>query len=202
VGLERNYFLYILIGTVMWNFFAMATSGGLASIVDNPNIVKNTAFPKGILVYSAIGTFIIQHFFELLTIFLFIGILGVGFSIHILFLPFIIGVEILLITGISLFLSCLCVYAFDLRHIWEVVTRMAFFVVPIFYTASEISPKFRWVVAINPMSQIMMFSRDVLLYHQAPSLSNLIIVFVFSLFLLIAGYKIFKHYEYSIAEKV
>lgn len=201
-GPESNYFLYILIGTVIWNFFTAATSEGLASILERPGLVKNTTFPKEILVFSSIGTFLIQHIFELLTVSFFMVVLGVRFSMQIILLPFIIGIEVLLITGVSLILSCLYVYAFDLRHIWRVITRMAFFVTPVFYKTSEISPQFRWLVSINPMSQIMIFSRDVLLYHRIPSFLNLILVFIFCALVLIAGYKVFKHYEYKIVEKV
>lgn len=202
VGSETNYFLYILIGTVTWNFFVMTTSAGLGSLSGKASIVRNVAFPKEILVISSIGVFIIQHFFELLVVFLFIAAFGVGFSMHVILLPVIIGIELLLIVGISLFLSCACIFAFDLRHIWRYILRVVFFAVPAFYSVSEISPQFRWIVTINPISQIMTFSRDVLLYHRTPPLLNLAIVFIFSLFLIMAGYKFFKHYEFRVAEKV
>lgn len=199
---NKDYFLYVLVGTVTWNFFVMATSAGLASIIHNAEMARNVAFPKEILVYSEVGVFIIQHFFELLAVFVFISLFGVGFSAHILLLPIIIAIEILLITGIALFLSFASVYVRDLDHIWNVLTRMGFFVVPIFYTASSISPAFKWAVAINPMSQIMTFLRKVLLYHDAVSAVNLILVFIFSLAVLTLGYASFKHYEYKIVEKV
>jgi ABC-type polysaccharide/polyol phosphate export permease len=79
---------------------------------------------------------------------------------------------------------------------------MAFFVVPIFYAIKEISPRFRWIVAINPMSQIIIFSRDILLYHKSPPPINLIGVFVFSFLVLTGGYVFFKQFEFKIAERV
>lgn len=200
--IKQDYFLYILIGTIVWNFFVMSTSVGLNSLTGKPDIIKNVIFPKEILIYTDIGVFMIQHLFELSVIFLFMLLFKIGFSIHILLLPCIIGIEILLIIGLSLFLSCLCVYATDTAHIWNVITRMAFFLVPVFYNPFGISPPFRWLVLINPMSQIIIFSRDVLIYHRMPSLLALIYTSAFSIFIFIAGYKFFKHYEYKIAERV
>jgi len=201
-GLSSNYFLYILIGTVTWNFFVMATSSGLTSIVNSPDMVRNVSFPREILVLSSVGTFIIQHIFELLAVFILIAVSGLGFSKYAMLLPVILIAEILFITGLSLFLSCICVYAQDMRHIWNVLTRMGFFVVPIFYSVSDISLRFRMAVALNPMSQIIIFLRDILLYHRLPSILSLSLVFAFSLLMLIVGYKFFKYYEHKIAEKV
>ncbi|MDD5155985.1 MAG: ABC transporter permease [Candidatus Omnitrophica bacterium] len=201
-GSRSNYFLYILIGTVAWNFFVMATTAGLTSIINAPDMVRNVVFPKEILTFSAIGTFIIQHVFELAVIFLLLAVSGTGFSIHLILLPVILAIQILLIAGLSLFLACICVYALDMLHIWNVLTRMGFFMVPVFYSISNISLKFRGVVTINPMSQIIIFLRDILLYHRMPSLPNMVLVFIFSLFMSIAGYKFFRHYEHKIAEKV
>lgn len=202
VGSESHYFLYILIGTVTWNFFVMATIAGLTSIVNSPDMVRNVAFPREILTLSAVGAFIVQHAFELLAVFVLIAVSGVGFSAHLVILPVILAAEILFIIGISLFLSCLCVYALDMRHIWNVLTRMGFFVVPVFYSISDISLTFRGVVAVNPMSQIIIFLRDILLYHRMPVLLNLTLVLIFSLLTSIAGYKFFKYYEYRMAERV
>jgi len=201
-GSPENYFLYILIGTVTWNFFVMATSAGLVAIVNSPDMVKNVAFPKEILTLSAVGIFIIQHIFELAVVFILLAILRIGFSVQLIFLPVILVIQILLVAGLSLFLSSMCVFAFDMRHIWNVLTRMGFFVVPIFYSISSISPRFKWVIAMNPMSQIIIFLRDVLLYHRTPSLLNMALVFIFSLFVLISGYKFFKYYEDRMTEVV
>lgn len=202
VGSERHYFLYILIGTVTWNFFVMATSAGLTSIVYFPDMVRNIAFPREILPLSAVGTFTIQHIFELLAVFLLIAISGIGFSIYIFLLPVILVAEILLIIGLSLFLSCICVYTLDMLHVWNVLTRMGFFVVPVFYSISNISLRFRGIVTINPMSQIIISLRDILLYKRMPSLLNLSLVFIFGLFISVIGYKFFKYHEFKIAEKV
>ncbi len=199
---DRGYFLYILIGTVSWNFFVVSTQQGLAVLLRRANMVRNVVFPKEILVFSQIGTYIIQHIFEILVVFLFIIIGKIGFSLHLLLLPVIILMVSCIIAGLSLMLSCVCVYARDLEYIWSVFARMGFFLVPVFYKVSSLSPQFRWVVVINPMTQIINFYRDILLYHRFPNLFAFILMLLFSFIFLISGYKFFKLYEPKIVERV
>jgi len=202
LGKERTYFLYILIGTVSWNFFSISVQAGLSVLLSRADMVRNVFFPKEILIFSQIGVYVIQHLFEILVVFIFIILAKVGFSLHILLLPFIILIEGIIIAGLSLILSCICIYARDMEYIWSVFARMGFFLVPIFYKTSSLSPQFRWIVLLNPMTQIINFYRDVLLYHRFPNLISFTLVFLFSIALLISGYKIFKGFEPRIVERV
>ncbi|MFC1576917.1 ABC transporter permease [Candidatus Omnitrophota bacterium] len=199
---ERTYFLYILIGMISWNFFSISVQIGLAALLKRPGMVKNVIFPKEILVFSSICLFVIQHIFEIAVVFLFLAFARVGFSAHLLLLPVVILLEGFIIAGIALFLSCVCIYARDIVHIWTVFVRMGFFLVPVFYKTSALSPRFRWIVAINPMTQIMNFYRDILLYHRLPDTGAFLLVLLFSSVLLILGYRFFKVYEFRIAERV
>ena len=172
---DRTYFLYILIGSVAWNFFSISIEVGINSIIGRANMVRNVVFPKSILVLSQIGTNIIQHAFEIVVLLIFIFIFKIGISVLIIILPIIIALECLLIAGVSLFLSCLCTFARDMEHIWAVISKMGFFLVPIFYKTESLSPQFRWIVALNPMTQYINFYRDIFLYHQFPSMISVIL---------------------------
>lgn len=165
-------------------------------------MVRNVVFPKAILVFSQVGTHVIQHAFELLVVIIFIFIFGIGISPLIILFPIIIIVECLLITGVALFLACLSTFARDIEHIWSVINRMAFFLVPIFYKTESLSPQFRLIVVINPVTQIIIFYRDIFLYHKIPSLVALTLTALFSMLICFGGYKFFKHFEFKIVEKV
>ena len=197
-----GYFVYILTGVVFWNFFSNAVQFSLQSLTGNTSMVRNVIFPKEILVFSRIGVFIIQFAFEVFALFLIIAITGFGFSLFAIFLPAVILIEILLIAGLSLFLSCLSVYAKDVSHIWNAVSRIIFFAVPVFYRISSLSRGFARIVYLNPVSQVIIFAREILLYHRLPSMLNLALMFIFSLFVFWGGYRFFKYFEHSMVEKV
>jgi len=199
---ESSYFLYILIGTVSWNFFAISVQAGLSVLSNRANMVRNVVFSKEILIFSQIGVYVIQHTFEIAVVLIFAIFTGIGFSLHLLIFPLVIMIESLLIASLSLFLSCISVYARDMEYIWSVIARMGFFLVPIFYEVSSLSPQFRWIVLLNPMTYIINFYRDILLYHKFPNLFAIFLVSIFSAVFLIGGYGFFKYYEPRIVERV
>ena len=196
----NNYYEYILIGIITWNFFVKASVAGLNSLISCPEVLKNSIFPKEIIVFSSIGALTIQYLFELLAAFIVIIIAGIGFSVHIIFLPLAILTEVLLIAGISLFLSCIAVYIRDSTHVWNALLMAGFFAVPIFYDINTISPELRYLVIINPITQIIAFLRDILLYHRMPSLLNMLYVLSLDLILVGCGYLFFRYNRYKIAE--
>ncbi len=196
-----NYFLYILIGSVAWNYFATSIQSSLGVLVRKAYMMRNVIFPKEILVFSQIGVFLIQHILELTVVFLFIVLHKIGFSIHIIGLPFIILIEGILIIGITMILACVCVYAHDAEHIWAVFARMGLFMVPIFYYTDSLSPQFRWIVIYNPLTQIISFYRDILLYHRWPPLIPLALTTLLALLIFAGAYKFFKFMEPHMVER-
>ena len=199
---DFNYFLYILIGIISWNFFCGAIQANHNVLLARADMLKNVIFPKEILIFSQSGVFICQHILEILAVSVFLIFGKVGFSIHLIFLPLIILIEFLLILGASLILSCVCVYARDMVYIWSIYARMGFFLVPIFYEISSLGSNFKLIVVLNPMTHIIGFYRDILLYHKTPNLFMLLGLIVLSCMFIVAGYKFFKLFEAKVAEKV
>ena len=199
---KGNYFLYILIGTVTWNFFGITVQRGQQVLLERVYLVRNFVFPKELLVFSEIGVYCIQHLCELCIVFGFAAFNQIGFSVHIVMVPFILGVEVIIIAGAALVLSCLSVYARDIQHIWSVFVRMGFFLTPIFYEPSSVSDTFRWVVALNPMTYVIGFLRDAILYHRFPAMGAFFAVVSFSLIFVCAAYRFFKFFEPRVVERI
>ena len=198
---DPDYFLYILIGSVAWNYFATTIQGSLGVLVRKAYMMRNVVFPKEILVFSQVGVFVIHHILELSVVFLFITFHHAGFSHHLLVLPAVILIEGILILGITLFITCLCIYARDIDHIWAVLTRMGIFLVPIFYKVETLSPQFRWLVAYNPLTQIIEIYRDILLYQRWPDWNIFFATGGFAILVFWAGYRFFKFMEPRMVER-
>jgi len=200
---ENNYFfLYILIGTICWNYLSATAQSSITVLLWRDQMVKSLIFPNETLIIAQVGVFFIQHLFELLIIILFAMILKIGFSWHILLLPIAIILESAIILGLSLILAVIGVYARDMEYIWGALTRIGFFLVPIFYKIKDLSSKLQLVVKINPVTQIIILYRDILLDHQLPNLFGFGSLVIFSILILIAGYVLFRKYEKKMAERV
>jgi len=197
-----DYFLYILTGTVIWNFFIMSTQGATKSLVYRANMVRNFGFPKEVIVFATVGTFIMQFLFEIVVVMVFIIAFTGTVTPYALFFPLVFVIELLIVLALSLFLSSICVFARDLDHIWNLLTRMGFFIVPIFYTLDDVSGPINTLVRYNPLSQIIIMSRQVLMEGAAPDPLVFSSVLIAGLGLLAAGYSFFKRIEHRIVERI
>lgn len=201
-GIE-HYEIYLLIGILHWEFFSKSTSESLKSLISKRQILLNAYLPKTALILSSILVVFISFLFELIILGGFLIVSGVGFSEKILFFPFVVLIELLLIIAVSLVLSCLNVYFRDITHFWNVLLRIGFFLTPIFYPIPKlISEEKRWIYLLNPMTQIIIFARDILLFKREPSFMRMFFFFSFVLVILIASCLIFKKLKYDILEKM
>jgi ABC-type polysaccharide/polyol phosphate export permease len=67
--------------------------------------------------------------------------------------------------GASLFLCALVVFFSDLNYIWGVFCRLLFFLTPVFFSADIAGDgAARWLLELNPLTQLIGVARQVLLY--------------------------------------
>jgi lipopolysaccharide transport system permease protein len=80
---------------------------------------------------------------------------GFGFSVNLLFFPFLIVITSLLAVGIGMLMSALNVKYRDVRYVLPFLTQLWMFATPIIYPLSLVPEKWRWVLAINPLTGII-----------------------------------------------
>ena len=95
------------------------------------------------------------------------------------------------------------VFVQDVERIWSILMRIGFFLVPIFYSVDTIDRVWaRVLLQINPLTQIMTFSRDVLIDGAFPSPLWLAYTVAFGAGLFALALRMFKWAEASFAERV
>jgi len=199
----EHYEIYLLIGIIQWNFFSLATQQGLKSIISKREIIHNVPLPRTAVVVGSVMTIFISFLFELIILFAFLLFSGVGFSFKLFLFPLVVLSQLLLIISISLILSCLNVYFRDMVYIWDIFLRIGFFVTPIFYLVPMFisKPKMAFYL-LNPMTQLLYFSRDIILFKRIPPLANMGLLFLFVLLLFLLSCRIFQRLQDSIVERV
>ena len=75
--------------------------------------------------------------------------------------------------------------------------RSLFWLVPIFYSESDVPSKFVWIYHYNPVAALVMAMRYVLLKGSAPPLSLLLKLSAMSLLVLAIGIVAFRRMERS-----
>jgi len=109
----------LLIGLVLYNFLSLSLGSATACITDNSSIIKKIIFPRAIIPVSIVLSQVIHFCIQLLVVVLFMIILRVPFCPTALWMPLILAIEIVFVTGATLITSSLNVFFRDIRYLVE-----------------------------------------------------------------------------------
>lgn len=173
-----NYPLYLLLGIIIFQFFTEGTVNGLNSLLNKSGIILKVNFPKQIAVVGSTLIAIINFFINLCVFAVFTIIFGTNATFwSILYFLFIIALLYLLILTFSYFLSILYVRFRDLTHIWELSLQILFYATPIIYPMDFLKGMIYNIVAINPLTRVILSAREALIYGNVQFVkSNLILL--------------------------
>jgi ABC-type polysaccharide/polyol phosphate export permease len=196
----ENFYLFVLTGLVPYNFFSLAWSTATTSIIDNASLVKKVRCPREVLPVSTVLANSIHFLIQLGLVLGLVLVAGYGVNRHWIWLPVVLGLEIVFVCGLSLVSAGLDVRFRDVRYIVESSSMILFWLVPIFYSFASISPQYRIIYQFNPIAAVVLACRQVLLEAQAPAdtlLSKLAMVSAGTLF---AGLWVFRRLQRSFAD--
>lgn len=197
----KNYLLYLISGTFMWQFFANVVMMNGGVLMGNASLLKKTSFDRGLLIW---GTLFTESIHFLLTIPVLIAVMlfyGVWPDFVTLFPNVVVSLFLLslLAIGVSYVYAAINLYFRDLERIMNVVMMLWMFVSPVFIPITAIPEQYKWVLYYNPMAGIMGIWRDIFYepgFHPETFLSLALIC----LAVFVIGRYIFKRLEPRFAE--
>jgi len=196
----ENFPIFLLVGLISWNFFALTLPSATSSIVDNSVLIKKVVFAREILPISIVFANLIHFFINLGLLFLFILIYHIQLGIAVFFFPVILAIQLIFMFGASLFCAGLNVYYRDMRYIVESLIFVLFWLTPIFYPLSFVPKKFLPVYLLNPMAGLITSYRAVFLEGRLPDPIVLGSSAIVSCIILVVGIMAFRRYEKSFAD--
>jgi ABC-2 type transport system permease protein len=171
---DPSFPVELLVGIVLWTFFADATSSAVGAIVANGQIIRKAYFPRWIVVVastlSATMTLAVNLALVLL-IGLPLGWFHVG--LQTLLVPLLFIELYILVVGIGLLMSALFVFYRDLGHVWEITLQLLFYASAILFPLTLITKSFPFAV-MNPIAQIMEDMRRALITSAIPWSSSIL----------------------------
>lgn len=156
-----HYPVYLLTGTVLWNFFTECTGQGIQAIVNRGDLLRKISFPKYIVVVSATATALINLAINLCVIVIFALINGVTPSLSWLLVPLSIIELYAFALGISFLLGAINVKYRDVTSIWDVITQALFYAIPVIYPLSLVISSGSFgtlaaqIILLNPIAQVI-----------------------------------------------
>jgi ABC-2 type transport system permease protein len=152
----ENFPVELLLGIVVWTFFADSTISSVSAIVGNGHMIRKAYFPRWIPVVASTLSATMTLAVNMALMFA-VGIpLGwFHLGLHTFLLPLLFVELYLLVVGIGLLLSALFVFYRDLGHVWEITLQLLFYGSAIVFPFTLIPQRFRMLIAFNPTAQII-----------------------------------------------
>jgi lipopolysaccharide transport system permease protein len=156
------YFLFFLCGIVTWTIFERSLFYITRSVERNRRLVTRVYFPRLILPVSAVAPGLV--YLAVLIIILAItvvvfhqrdGLWYVTMSPRLLVSVGAVVASLAFAIAVGLWTSVLQARYRDIRYALRYVTPVWFLLTPVVYELSDISPRYSWLVALNPMAAIV-----------------------------------------------
>jgi ABC-type polysaccharide/polyol phosphate export permease len=167
-----------------WAFFVSSIRFASASLISNTNLVTKIYFPKVIFPISAVFSQMVDLGLSAMALVVVLIALNVGLSWNLLWVPCLLVILVLLVSGLGILLSAANLFFRDVKYIVEVVLTFAIFFTPVLYDVSMFGPRGRFLL-LNPVAPILEGLNQCIVLHRSPSLawvaySGLVSIFVFA----------------------
>lgn len=178
VGDDIPHFpIYLLLGIVLWNYFAEVTGGSVNAIVSKSDILRKINFPRYVIVLAGSVSALINLALSFVIVIVFMLVDNVDIRPAIFLLPLLIVELFIFALAVAFFLSAAFVRFRDLNHIWDVVMQAAFYITPILYPismvikqAGEMPAK---ILMLNPAAQIIQDAREIMVTPETQTISEI-----------------------------
>jgi len=197
-----EFALILFAGLIVFNVFSEVISRSPSLITSNVNYVKKVVFPLEILPIVALGSALFHALISL--IILVLGVyLALGVINWTIFLfPLVIFPLLLVILGMSWFLSSLGVFVRDVGQIVSVIIPALMFLTPIFYPITSIPKELQFLYYFNPIGYVVEDTRRVLVWGELPHWDWVSYGIVIGVIVAILGYKWFKKTRKGFADVI
>jgi lipopolysaccharide transport system permease protein len=159
----------IFTGMIVHGLLAECLTKGPTLVTSNPEFVKKSVFPVGVLAWVALGSAAFQAVVCLLVLAVFLAASSIGLHLTAIYIPLVLAPLALFALGSLWVLAALGAYIRDIGQISTFLASLLLFTSPVFFPLNSLPEAFRAAVAANPLTFFIEESRKVLLWGQAPS---------------------------------
>lgn len=155
------YPLFVFSGLLFWNYFSASLLSASTSLQDNESILKKIYFPRLFLPLSPTLTPMVDFFLA------FLILVGMMFYYHyaptwygILLIPVLLFMAFLTAAGLGTLFSAINVRYRDVKYALPFMVQSLLFLTPVIYPTTLVSPKYQWLLALNPLTGIIETARS------------------------------------------
>jgi len=196
------YPVFVYAGLLVWTFVSNTVTTSGNSLVTNANLLSKIYFPRVFIPGAAVGAGLVDLAIAFVIL---VGLMiyyQVAVSWSLLMVPLLIAMTTLLAVAVGTWLSALNVKYRDVRFALPFLIQIWMFVSPIIYPPSFVPERWRWVLALNPLTGIIDAFRISLFGHKAFDWATLAVSAVVILLMLTYSIYVFWKMEETFADIV
>ncbi len=196
--------LFMFCGILPWTWFSSSLLESSNTLIAGGNLIKKVLFPAEVLPIVTVLANMVHFFLGLPILAAFVIYYQRPVDpVELLWFPVIVLVQLVLTTGLAMFLSALTVHFRDLKDLLGNILTLWFFATPIIYSIEMAPPDMRWWLNLNPMTHLMRSYQEVLFFEGPLGHQKwLAALGVASVVVFLAGYFVFDRLRDSFAEEV
>lgn len=154
-----NFAAYLIIGTVMFNFFSETCNMALGSIVGNASLITKVYMPKYIYPLTRVMSSMVNLGISLIPMLMVCVFTKVQFQKSAMLAIYFLVCLTIFSLGLGLLLSASMVFFRDAQFLWGVLTMIWMYATPIFYPETILPEEFKFILQINPIYHFLKNTR-------------------------------------------
>ena len=204
------YAVSLLIGIVLFTFFADATTQGMVSIVHRESLLRRMRFPRIMIPTAATLTAGLTFVVNLVVVSAFVAWKQIVPQLDwLLLVPLLLELYVFIL-GTALVLATLFVSLRDMGQVWELTSQLLFYFSPIVYPVTLLPLWAQKLEFLNPFTQILQDVRSLIFYEDLPTnsvtapdvlVAGRLIPITIAFLVFALGVALFKRYEPWFAER-
>jgi lipopolysaccharide transport system permease protein len=162
------YALFALAGLVPWQYFSGSLSRVGTSLVSSAHLITKVYFPRLIIPLSGVTATLVDFGIGCGVLAILMIAYRVPLTWNILWLPVFLLLAMITALGFGLWLSALNVRYRDINYLIPFLLQIWMYITPVVYGSTLIPERFRYLLAINPMTGVVEGFRWALLSGSTP----------------------------------
>lgn len=191
----------LAVKAVPWAFFVSAIRFATASLTSNINLVTKINCPRIAFPVSAVLSSLFDMVVATVPLIAILLWLGVRPGPSLLWVPVLIVLLVLLVTGLGVALAAANLFFRDVKYIVEVLLTFAIFFTPVIYDVEMFGEWGFWLM-LNPIAPILEGLRASVVMRTAPDLQWLAYSAVVSVLVFAGGWRLFQRLEPIFADRI
>ena len=163
-----HYGLILVLGLIMYQFFAETTNRSVRSLPSREGLVRKMRFPRIIVPLSVSLTASFTLLLNVIAVSPVFLLSGVEPRPEWLLFPVILLILVIYSAGLGMLLSVVFIRFPDVSQVWTLISRVLFYASPVLFPIEFVPQPFREIMSVNPLAPLIELARICIVDPSAP----------------------------------